>query len=150
VSRLQTAATPPKEEDMGRTPHELLEQARRIAVVGMSADRSKAAHRVPAELIAAGFEVIPVNPNHAEILGMRCVASLGEIDGPIDLVDVFRPPRDCPAVAAEAVAAGAGAIWLQLGIRSAEARDIAAVAGIDYVEDLCIAVERRRFGITKA
>jgi len=134
---------------MNRTPREMIEQARTIAVVGMSADPTKAAHQVPAQLVAAGFTVLPVNPNHREILGLRCVAALSDIDQPIDLVDVFRPPRYCASVAEQSAAVGAAAIWLQLGIRSSEARAIAGAAGMDFVEDLCIAVERARYGITK-
>ena len=134
---------------MNRTPRQLIEQARTIAVVGMSADPSKAAHQVPAQLLAAGFNVLPVNPNHSEILGLKCVASLADIDQPIDLVDVFRPARYCAKVAEESAAVGAAALWLQLGIRSSEARAIASAAGMDFVEDLCIAVERARYGISK-
>lgn len=73
----------------------------------------------------------------------RATASSAEIDWPIDLVDVFRRPEFTPAVAAEAVAARAGALWLQLGVVSAEARRIAESGGLDYVEDLCTAVVHR-------
>ena len=74
---------------------------------------------------------------------MRCVTSLAEIEEPVDLVDVFRRPEATSAHAREAVEAGAGAVWLQLGIRSAESRRIAESAGVDYVEDLCTAVVHR-------
>jgi uncharacterized protein len=79
-----------------------------------------------------------------EVLGVRCVASLAEIEEPIDLVDVFRRPESCAEVAHEAVAAGARALWLQSGIVSAEARRIAGDAGLDYVEDECTMVVHRR------
>ena len=78
-----------------------------------------------------------------EVLGVPCVRSLGEIEGPIDLVDVFRRPEHTPAHAREAVEAGAGALWLQLGIVSAESRRIAEEAGLDYVEDACTAIVHR-------
>jgi predicted CoA-binding protein len=98
-------------------------------------------------LLEQGYRVIPVRPaGPAEILGVPRVGSLAEIDERIDLVDVFRRPEFCPAVAGEAAAAGAGALWLQLGIVSAEARAIAERAGMDYVEDACTAIVHRRLG----
>ena len=73
-------------------------------------------------------------------------SSLAEIEEPIDLVDVFRRSEFCPDVARQAVAAGAGALWLQLGVVSAEARTIAEAAGLDYVEDECTAIVHRQIG----
>ena len=77
-------------------------------------------------------------------LGVPCVASLAEIGEPVDLVDVFRRPEFCTDVAREAVAAGAGALWLQLRIVSPEARRIAIEGGLDYVENLCTAIVHAR------
>jgi len=134
---------------VSRSPKELLDTATTIAVVGMSDDPSKAACRIPQDLIRAGFTVIPVNPFHEVVQGLRSYATLADIGQPIDIVDVFRPPRDAPEVARQSVAAGAGALWLQLGIRSAESRGIATAGGLDYVEDLCIMVMRREAGITR-
>jgi uncharacterized protein len=94
-------------------------------------------------LLAQGYRVIPVRPLVKEVLGVPCVASLAEIEEPIDVVDVFRRAEFCPAVAEEAVAAGAKALWLQLGIVSAEAHAIAERAGMDYVEDECTAIVHR-------
>jgi uncharacterized protein len=94
-------------------------------------------------LLAQGYHVIPVRPLVKEVLGVPCVASLAEIEEPIDLVDVFRRAEFCPAVAEDAVAAGAKALWLQLGIVSPEARAIAERAGMDYVEDECTAIVHR-------
>lgn len=95
-------------------------------------------------LLAAGYRVIPVRPQDCEeILGVSCVASLAEIEEPIDLVDVFRRPEYTPGVAREAVAAGAKALWLQLGVVSDEARRIAEDAGLDYVENACTAIVHR-------
>ena len=92
-------------------------------------------------LLRAGYRVIPVRPRDCdEILGVPCVTSLAEIAEPIDVVDVFRRAEFTPGVAREAVAAGARALWLQLGIVSAEARAVAEAGGLDYVEDLCTAV----------
>ena len=85
--------------------------------------------------------MIPVRPAGCdEVLGVPCVRTLAEIDRPIDLVDVFRRAESTPPHAREAVDAGAGALWLQLGIVSAESRRIAEDAGLDYVEDVCTAV----------
>jgi uncharacterized protein len=94
-------------------------------------------------LLAQGYRVIPVRPLVQEVLGVPCVASLGAIEETIDLVDVFRRAEFCPAVAEEAVAAGAKALWLQLGIVSPEARAIAEGAGLDYVENECTAIVHR-------
>ena len=96
-------------------------------------------------LLEQGYRVIPVRPLVKDVLGVPCVASLGEIEDPIDLVDVFRRAEFCPAVAEQAVAAGAKALWLQLGIVSGEARAIADRAGLDYVEDECTAIVHRAF-----
>jgi predicted CoA-binding protein len=94
-------------------------------------------------LLAQGYRVIPVRPLVNQVLGVPCVASLAEIEEPIDLVDVFRRPEFCPAVAEQAVAVGTKALWLQLGIVSGQARAIAERAGLDYVEDECTAIVHR-------
>jgi predicted CoA-binding protein len=96
-------------------------------------------------LLAAGYDVIPVRPDDCdEVLGVPCVTSLAEIDRPIDVVDVFRRPEHTPDIARDAVAVGAKALWLQLGVVSVEARRIAEDAGLDYVENACTAVVHRR------
>jgi predicted CoA-binding protein len=127
-----------------RTPAEILSEARTIALVGASPKEWRPSHGVMSYLLEQGYRVIPVRPTGpAEILGVPRVASLAEIDEPIDLVDVFRRPEFCPAVAEEAVAVGAKALWLQLGIVSPEARKIAERAGVGYVEDACTAIVHR-------
>jgi predicted CoA-binding protein len=127
-----------------RSPEEILREARSIAVVGASPEPRRPSYGVMAYLLRAGYRVVPVNPLADEVLGLRCLGSLAELEEPVDLVDVFRRPEHCGAVAREAVAAGAGALWLQLGIASAEARQVAEEAGMDYVEDACTAVVHRR------
>jgi predicted CoA-binding protein len=114
---------------------------RRIAVVGLSDDPSRPSHDVASYLISAGKDVIPVNPNYRSVLGRRCYASLDEVPGQIDVVDVFRRPEHCAEVARQAVAVGAKGLWLQAGIVSEEAERIAAEAGIDFVQDRCLKVE---------
>jgi predicted CoA-binding protein len=127
-----------------RRPAEILRAARTIALVGASPRPNRPSHGVMRYLLEHGYRVIPVRPRDCdEVLGVPCVASLAEIDEPVDLVDVFRRAEFCADVAREAVAAGAGALWLQLGIVSPEARRIALEAGLDYVEDLCTAAVHR-------
>jgi uncharacterized protein len=115
-----------------------------ITVVGASATESKAAHSVPAYMQQHGWRIIPVNPHAEEILGAPVYRSLADIPEQIGLVDVFRPSPETADVARQAVAAGAEALWLQLGIRSEEARSIAEQAGLLYVEDRCLIIEQRR------
>jgi uncharacterized protein len=124
------------------TPAEILAASRTIAVVGASRDPGKAAHSVPRHMLAHGWHVIPVNPYADEIWGQRCYPTLADVPEPVDLVNVFRPAADTPEVAEQAVAIGAKALWLQQDITSARARAIAEAAGLDYVEDRCVAVER--------
>jgi uncharacterized protein len=130
-------------------PAQILRDSSVIAVVGMSRDPAKAAHSVPAALQAAGFRIVPVNPEAAALLGEHSFATLAEIPFPVDLVLVFRPARFAPAIAEQAAAIGAKALWLQRGIISASGRTIAERAGLRYVEDQCAAVERARHGIVK-
>ena len=127
---------------MSRSPREILEQARTIAVVGASRDPAKDAGAVPAVLQAHGFRIIPVNPYADVLFGERVYRTLAEIPEHVDIVDVFRPAAEAPDVARQAAAIGAGAVWLQQDIVSAQAGRIAEAAGMDYVEDRCIAVER--------
>jgi predicted CoA-binding protein len=127
----------------------ILREFSSIAVVGLSRDPSKSAHSIPRAMQAAGYRVLPVNPVASELLGQRVYKSLGEIKEPLELVLVFRPSEDAAEVARQAVAAGAKALWLQLGIASEEARRIAEQAGLMYVEDRCIGVERSLLRITK-
>jgi len=121
-----------------------MREARTIAVVGASPDESRTSHRVMRYLQGAGYRCIPVNPNAGEVLGERCYQALSEVPQPVDFVDVFRRPEYCAAVAEDAVAIGTKALWLQLGVRSADARRIAVDAGLDYVEDACTLVVHRR------
>jgi predicted CoA-binding protein len=118
-----------------------------ITVVGVSRAAAKAAHSVPAHMQRHGWRIIPVNPHADEILGERVYRTLGDIPEQVGLVDVFRPPWQAPDIARQAVAAGATALWLQLGIASAQARAIAEGAGLLYVEDRCLLIEQRRRGL---
>jgi uncharacterized protein len=119
-------------------PRHLVEKAKTIAVVGASNDSTRASNRVMHYLIQCGYDVIPVNPRAETVLGKTCVASLAEIERPIDIVDVFRRSSAAANVAQEAASAGATCLWLQEGVRSDEARRIAEEAGMAFVQDRCI------------
>ncbi|MGC5259196.1 CoA-binding protein [Gordonia sp. DT218] len=133
------------------TTDEVVEQILRtydtITVVGASANPSKAANEVPAYMAEHGWRIIPVNPHADEIVGQKVYRTLAEVPEEVGLVDVFRPSEDAAEVALQAVAAGATALWLQLGIASEEARAIADDAGLLYVEDRCLIIEQRRTGL---
>jgi hypothetical protein len=118
-----------------------------ISVVGASRAAAKAAHSVPAHMQRRGWRIIPVNPHAEKILGEQVYRTIGDVPEQVGLVDVFRPPWQAPDIARQAVAAGATALWLQLGIASAEARAIAEAAGLLYVEDRCLIIEQRRLGV---
>ena len=127
---------------------ELLRSARRIAVVGASSNPARPSNGVLRTLIAAGYACVPVNPRETEVCGIPAVATLAEaaaaLGGTIDVVDVFRRPELTEEIAREAVAAGARALWLQLGIVNWETARIAAGAGMAVVMDRCTAIELRR------
>ena len=126
-----------------RTPGEILAETRTIALVGASPKPERPSNSVMRYLLAEGYRVIPVRPHRTEILGIPCVDSVTDIEEPVDLVDVFRRAEFCPQVAEQAAAAGAKALWLQLGIVSPESRAIAERAGMDYVENACTAIVHR-------
>lgn len=136
---------------MAKTTDAVAEQILRtydtITVVGASNHPAKPAHYVPEHMQSRGWRIVPVNPKAAQILGEPAYRSLADIPGGAGFVNVFRPSPDTPEVARQAVAAGARALWLQLGIASAEARRIAEEAGLLYVEDRCLIIEQRRLGI---
>ncbi len=127
---------------------ELLRTARRIAVVGASSNPDRPSNGVFRSLVRAGYECIPVNPNETEVEGVPAVATLAEaaaaLGGRIDIVDVFRRSELTQSIAREAVALGARALWLQLGVVNWESARIAAVGGLAVVMDRCTAVELRR------
>ena len=134
---------------MARSPEEILRGAKTIAVVGASRDPRKPGGSVPYGLQRRGFRIIPVNPFADELFGERVYRSIAEVPERIDVVDVFRPAADAPEIARQAAAAGARALWLQLDIRSEEARRIAEAAGMDYVEDACTGVVAALHRITQ-
>lgn len=120
---------------------QILLDAGTIAVVGLSDDPSKTSHMVSEAMQRKGYRIIPVNPNARTILGETCYPSLKDVPVPIDIVNVFRRPEHTPPIAAEAVAAGAKVLWLQLGIANDEAASIAEAGGLKVIMDRCIKVE---------
>ena len=126
----------------------ILRHCRTVAVVGLSPKTHRASYEVSAYMQQQGWRIIPVNPlaKVPEILGEKVYATLAEAaqHEQIDLVDVFRNSEDVPPVAAEAIAIGAKALWLQLGITNDESCDAARAAGLDVVQNKCLLVEHRR------
>lgn len=127
----------------------LFDRSTTVAVVGASTDPEKPSHAIPRILLEAGFTMIPVNPSATEILGQQVYASLEDVPVPVDIVDVFRPPAEAPAIAESAVAIGAKTLWLQMGITSERAKEVAEGAGLEYVEDLCIGATIKRLDYSK-
>ena len=127
----------------------LLTHVRSIAVVGASDNAARPSYGVMQRLIAQGYDVYPVNPRLAGeiILGQRVGAELSDLQAPVDMVDVFRRSEDVPAVVDAAIAHGARAIWMQLGVVHAEAAAKAEAAGLDVVMDRCPKIELARMHI---
>lgn len=135
---------------MSRNPQDILASAKTIAVVGASRDPFKPGGSVPAGLQRRGFRVIPINPYADWLFGEKVYRSLLDVPDRIDIVDVFRPSADAPEIAKQAAAVGAKALWLQLDIRSEEARKTAEAAGMEFVEDECTAVIASLYQIRKS
>ncbi len=124
-------------------PKEILGWVKRIAMVGASPNPSKASNRVLNDLTRRGYTVIPVNPRPGltDIDGLPVYSSLEAIDQAVDMVDVFRPAAELPAIAQQAVAIGAQVFWAQLDIENAQAADIARQSGLKVVMNRCPSIE---------
>lgn len=118
----------------------LLTNARRIAVVGCSPKPERDSNMIARYLIDAGYEVIPVNPGQAEILGKKCYPDVASIPGPVDITDVFRSPEHMPGVVEDAIRAKAKCVWMQLETAHPDAVQRADAAGLDVVVEKCIKV----------
>jgi len=129
----------------------ILETARVIAVVGASPRPHRPSHGVMRYLQARGYRTIPVNPFAAgsDILGERCLGSLGDIAEPVDMVDIFRRSDAAGSAVDEAIAIGAKFVWMQLGVRDDAAAARAEAAGIAVVMDRCPAIEIPRLGLAR-
>ena len=115
-----------------------------LAVVGLSAEWHRPSNFAAKYMQEHGYRVIPVNPRYEEILGEKCYPSLADIPERVDLVDVFRKPEECPRIAREAVAIGAKFLWLQIGVVSEEAEQIAEAGGLTVVMNRCVKIEYAR------
>ena len=116
----------------------ILRSARTIAVVGLSPNPRRPSYGVARYLQRAGYRIIPVNPNVSEVLGERAYATLSELPGPVDVVEVFRRSEFAGAIVDEAIAIGAAAVWLQDGVVDEAAAERARAAGLDVVMDDCM------------
>jgi hypothetical protein len=118
-----------------------------IAVVGASPDPGKYANAVPTYLQGQGYRIIPVNPRYPEVLGETSYPTLLDIPEHVDVVDVFRPASEALGIAENAIAIGASVLWLQLGIISEEAAQLAADAGLEVVMDNCMGAMHAKLGL---
>ena len=117
---------------------------KKVAVIGISRSESKAAHFVPKYLSENGFDIIPVNPNSNEILSKKCYKEITEVEGDIDIVDVFRPSEEVLPFVRDAIKKNPKVIWLQEGIHNEEAENLAREHGIDVVFNRCMLAEHQR------
>lgn len=123
----------------------VLGESRTIAMVGLSSNSQRPSYFVASYLQAEGYRVIPVNPMAEEILGEKSYPDLLSIPEPVDMVDVFRRPSECLAIAQQAIEIGAKSLWLQLRVVNLEAAALAAAAGLDVVVDRCVKMEHGRY-----
>jgi predicted CoA-binding protein len=123
----------------------ILERYRRIAMVGLSSNPFRPSHFAAIYLISEGYDVIPVNPREATVLGRTSYPNLSAIPGPIEVVDIFREPAAVPPIVEEAIAIEAKVIWMQLGVIHEEAAERASAAGLEVVMDRCMKIEHARF-----
>jgi uncharacterized protein len=120
---------------------ELLKTSRTIAVVGLSSRRFRPSFGVAEHLKAAGYRIIPVNPNETEVLGEKSYARLEDIPERVDIVDIFRRSEFVPEIVDSAIRIGARAVWMQEGVMHAEAAERARRAGVLVIMDACISKE---------
>lgn len=156
TDRERTAAYLDLQEGRGPVPvlddsgiAKLLQETRRIAVVGASSDERRPSHGVLRYLVEHGLDCVPINPNELSVAGIRAYPTLPaavEATGPFDIVDVFRRSELCVPHAREAVAVAARCLWLQLGVLDWEAARIAHEGGLSVVMNRCTEIEWRRLG----
>jgi predicted CoA-binding protein len=123
----------------------ILETYKRIAMVGLSSNPFRPSHFAAIYMLSEGYDVTPVNPREAEILGRQSYASVVEVPGPIEIVDIFREPAAVPEIVEQAIARGAKVIWMQLGVIHEKAAARAREAGLEVVMDRCVKIEHARF-----
>ena len=119
----------------------ILRSYRVVAVVGLSADPGRPSYLVAQYLQNHGYRIVPVNPGCQEILGEKCYPSLRDIPFPVEVVDIFRKVEAIPAIVDEAIAVGAKAVWLQLGLEEPQSAQKARQAGLQVVQNHCMKIE---------
>lgn len=122
----------------------LLRDCGTIAVVGLTDNPDKASYGVARYLQQCGYKIVPVNPRKSEILGEKCYASLADVPGPVDIVDIFRRSEKVPQVVDQAIANGAKAVWMQAGIVNEESAEKARSCGMKVIMNRCIKIEHRQ------
>lgn len=123
---------------------EILRTSKVIAVAGLSSNRMRASYGVSEYMQAAGYKIVPVNPNETLVLGEKSYATLDEVPGPIDIVNVFRRPEYVPEIVEAAIRKGARTIWMQEGVVHEAAGARAREAGLNVIMDRCILQEHHR------
>jgi predicted CoA-binding protein len=127
------------------TIQRVLHTSKTIAIVGLSSNELRASYFVGYYLKRHGYRIIPVNPREAEVLGEKSFKSLGDVEEPVDIVNVFRAPDALPVIAGEAVKIRAGSLWCQFGVINEEGARIADAGGVSVIMDRCIKVEHARY-----
>jgi predicted CoA-binding protein len=126
-------------------PRNVLTRYRRIAMVGVSGNPTRASYRALVHMKSKGYTIYPVNPSYDEILGLKCYKSLLDINQPVDIVDIFRRADTVLPLVSEAREIGAKVFWMQIGVINEEAAAQAAAAGMEVVMDRCVKIEHCRF-----
>jgi predicted CoA-binding protein len=127
------------------TTKEILQKYKRIAVVGLSSDPGRASYGVSRYMQNSGYAITPVNPNEVTVLSEKAYASLDEVPGPIEIVDIFRRPEFVPDIVEAAIRRDAKVIWMQLGVVHEEAAQRARAAGLEVVMDVCILQDHMKY-----
>jgi predicted CoA-binding protein len=131
--------------ELSERTRDLLTRYRRIAMVGVSGNPTRASYRALVHMKSKGYTVYPVNPSYDEILGLKCYKSLLDIGKPVDIVDIFRRGDTVLPLVSEALEIGAKVFWMQIGVINEEAAAKAAEAGMEVVVDRCVKIEHCRF-----
>lgn len=139
---MTTTAIP---EASARQRLQIIQNAKSVALVGVSANPLRSSNFVATYLVRTPLTTYPVNPAYDEVLGLRCYPTLHDLPEAPDIVDIFRRPEAIPGVVDEAIAVGAKVVWFQLGLRHDEAAAKALEAGLRVVQDRCLKIEHARF-----
>jgi hypothetical protein len=123
----------------------IIQNARSVALVGVSANPIRSSNFVASYLVRTPLTTYPVNPMYEEVLGVKCYPSLGDLPKVPDIVDIFRKPSEIPGVVEQAIEVGAKVVWFQLGLRHDAAAQMAIDAGLQVVQDRCLKIEHARW-----